>query len=98
MTIDDLLLLEKMSRRKFLALSALGALPGVLAACQSGTPGPTQVTPTHVLPSPTSTPGSSPTGQPVLTEADWVALANSLQGTLVRPGGSQYHTAHHWYS
>ncbi len=98
MTIDDMLLLEKMSRRKFLALSALGVLPGVLVACQSGTPGPTDVTPTHVLSSPTSTPSSSPTSPPVLTEADWTALAHSLQGTLVRPGTSQYQTAYQLYS
>ena len=98
MTVDDMLSLEKMSRRKFLALSALGVLPGVLVACQSGTPGPTNVTPTHVLSSPTSTPGSSPTSPPVLTEADWTALANSLQGTLVRPGSPQYQTAYQLYS
>src|SRR5579863_6057789 len=98
MTIDEMLRLEKMSRRKFLEVSALVALPGVLVACQSGTPGPASVTPstTHALPS--STPGSSPTGQPVLTEADWVALANSLQGTLVRPGSSRYQAAYQLYS
>src|ERR1700736_3057698 len=94
MTIEDMLLLEKVSRRKFLALGALGALPCVLAACQSGTPGPVSMTPTHTSPGPTS----SPTGQPLPTDADWAALASSLQGTLVRPGSPQYQAAYKLYS
>lgn len=98
MTIEDMLLLEKMSRRKFLVLSALGVLPGALIACQSGSQGPATVTPTHTLSSPTSTPGSSPTAQSAPTEADWTALANSLQGTLVRPGGSQYQATYQLYN
>jgi FAD/FMN-containing dehydrogenase len=98
MTIDDMLLLEKMSRRRFLALSALGTLSSVLVACQSGSQGPAGVTPTHLLSSPTSTPGSSPTAQPVPTEADWAALANSFQGTLVRPANSRYQTAYQLYN
>src|SRR5690348_10350448 len=98
MTIDDMLLLDKISRRKFLALSALGTLPTVLLACQNGTPGPAHVTPTHTLPAPTATSGSSPTAPPVLTEADWIALANSLQGTLLRPNNSRYQTAYQLYS
>jgi FAD/FMN-containing dehydrogenase len=95
-----MLLLEKMSRRKFLALSAMGALPCVLAACQSGTPGTTSVTPSpsHTSRGPSSTPGPSPTGQPLPTDADWAALARSLQGTLVRPDSPQYLTAYQLYS
>ncbi len=98
MTTEDMLQLEKMSRRKFLALGALGALPCVLAACQSGTLGPVSVTPSpsHVLPSPSSIP--SPTMQPSPVEADWAALARSLQGTLVRPDSPQYLTAFQLYS
>src|SRR5450759_4794305 len=100
MTAEDMLLLEKMSRRKFLALSAMGALPCVLAACQSGTPGTTSVTPSpsHTSRGPSSTPGPSPTGQPLPIDADWAALARSLQGTLVRPDSPQYLTAYQLYS
>lgn len=71
-----------MRRREFLALCALGMLPGVLAACQDG---PSTVTSATVIPSPTK--------QPAPTDADWSALAKSLQGTLVRPNNAQYATA-----
>ena len=100
MTTEDMLLLEKMGRRKFLALGALGALPCVLVACQSGTPGPVAVTPSpgHVSPSPSPTPVPSPTVQPSPVEADWTALARSLQGTLVRPNSPRYQTAYQLYS
>src|ERR1700730_15677545 len=99
MTTEDTLLLEKLSRRKFLALSTLGVwtLPSVLAACQSGS-GPSSVTPspTRVTPGPSPTP--SPTGQPLPTDADWAALAGNLQGTLVRPGSPQYQASYKLYS
>jgi len=95
-----MLLLEKMSRRKFLALSALGAVPCVLAACQSGSPGTAGVTPSsgHPSPGPSSTLNPSPTRQPLPTDADWASLASSLQGTLVRPGSPQYQAAYKLYS
>jgi len=79
---------EGMHRREFLALCALGMLPGVLAACQDGTSSTTVASSTS-----TQTTQSSPTKQPALTDADWTALAKSLQGTLVRPNDSQYATA-----
>ncbi len=87
----DTLLTAEMNRRKFLVLCAAGALPGVLAACQT-TPsqaGSPTASPTKAA-SPTSTPTPSPTMQPSPTDADWAALARSLQGTLVRPTSSQY--------
>ncbi len=83
MTKENAFQLEKMNRREFLTLSALGALSYLLAACQVGTPGTATTTPT-------ATPSPSPTTQPSPTEADWLALARSLQGTLVRPGSPQY--------
>jgi len=83
---------EGMNRREFLVLCALGTLPGLLAACQGGpsnvgtaTPGPSN------RPSPTGRP--SPTVKPSPTDADWTALARSLQGTLVRPDSPQYPVA-----
>lgn len=87
MTTEDTLFLEQLSRRKFLGLSALGvgALPCVLAACQGGTPGHVSATP-------------SPTAQLLPEDADWAALAKSLQGTLVRPDSSLYQTAYKLYS
>ncbi|GAC1623743.1 MAG: FAD-binding oxidoreductase [Ktedonobacteraceae bacterium] len=68
-----------MQRREFLALCALGVLPGILAACQNG--------PSTVI---NATPSQSPTRQPTPTDSDWSALAKSLKGTLVRPNSSQY--------
>jgi len=78
-----------MPRREFLALCALGVLPGVLAACQDGsTSAAATSTPT------VKTPTQSPTQpSPTLTDADWSKLAQSLKGTLVRPNSSQYGTA-----
>ncbi|MGZ6286439.1 MAG: FAD-binding oxidoreductase, partial [Ktedonobacterales bacterium] len=84
----------EMSRRKFLARCAVGALPGLLAACQGGSSGVGNPTPSSTRQlSPTSNATPSPTRQPSPTAADWAALARSLQGTLVRPGSSQYPTA-----
>src|SRR5436305_10712568 len=92
----DALLTAEMNRRKFLALCAVGSLPGVLAACQTGSSQASSPTPSPTKqPSPTSTPTPtpSPTVQPSPTDADWQALGASLQGTLVRPSSSQYLTA-----
>ncbi len=75
-----------LTRRRFLALGMLGALPGVLAACQKMLPVGTRPTP---APRPSPTPTSSPP-----TEADWAALANSLQGSLIRPTSAGYPLAH----
>jgi FAD/FMN-containing dehydrogenase len=73
-----------LTRREFLALCALsGALPAALAACQSGPSPVGQATP---VPSRVA----SPSPRPVPTEADWSALASSLQGTLIRPNSPQY--------
>jgi FAD/FMN-containing dehydrogenase len=88
MATNDQFPLEGTSRRDFLKLSALGGLTGLLAACQvgpaaGGTPTP-RVTPTQQ---------ASPSAQPSPAESDWNALADSLQGTLVRQGDTQYATA-----
>jgi FAD/FMN-containing dehydrogenase len=94
MTTEDVLLLDRMSRRRFLALSAVGSLSCLLAACQSAAPAQVRITPTL-----TRVPQSpSPTVQPSPSGADWTALANSLQGTLVRPGSPLYQAAHQLYS
>lgn len=92
-----------MDRRTFLKLCALGAVPGLLAACVSEASVPVNITasPTRrpspsVQPSPTKQP--SPTPQPSPTESDWSALARSLQGTLIRPGDSQYMVAHQLFN
>src|SRR5947209_7615504 len=84
---------HKMNRREFLALSALGAVPCILSACQNGMSGPVNVAPT-----PFSTGQLSSTQQPSPTQlpptnADWSALAASLQGTLIRPNSSGYPVA-----
>ena len=78
---------EEMNRRDFLKLCAVGALPGVLASCQSGQSKPGVTT----LLSPARSP--SPTRQPSPTSTDWSELARSLQGTLVRPDSPYYPTA-----
>jgi len=78
---------EEMNRRDFLKVCAVGALPGLLAACQSG---PSKPGVTNLL-SPTRLP--SPTRQPSPTGADWTELASSLQGTLVRSNSPYYPTA-----
>jgi hypothetical protein len=75
--------MNEMNRREFLALGILGALPSILVACQSGTP----------VVNPTATPHFNPTMQPSPTDADWSALARSLEGTLIRPDSPQYATA-----
>ncbi len=77
---------EGMCRREFLALCALGTLPGVLAACQDGPTVAASTTPNMAV-------TSSPTKQPSLTESDLSALARSLKGPLVRPNSSRYATA-----
>ncbi|MDQ6661733.1 MAG: FAD-dependent oxidoreductase, partial [Chloroflexota bacterium] len=82
---SDAITSEEMNRREFLKLCALGALPGFLAACQVGSSSTGNVTPT-----PSGRPSPTPSPAPSLTEADWSALAKSLQGTLVRPSSSQY--------
>src|SRR5581483_341075 len=94
MTINDASQPHGTNRRDFLKLSLLGGLTGLLAACQNGssqvgTPTPT-VIPTQQHP--------SPTAQPSPTDADWSALASSLQGVLVRPGNAQYATARQLFS
>ncbi len=89
MTKENFTSFGEMKRREFLALCALGTLPNALAACAS--PAVTgNATPTRQS---SPTPKPSPTPRPTLTEADWTALARSLQGTLVRPGNPQYPTA-----
>lgn len=85
---------RKMNRREFLALSVLGSVPFVLSACQNGTPGSGNATPT-AFPTrqPSATQQPSPTRQPSPGGADWDALAASLQGTLVRPNSPNYAVA-----
>src|SRR5579872_254268 len=81
---------ERMSRREFLALCAVGALPGLLISCESSPSQTSNGTPT-AKPSPTQQ--VSPTQPPTPTNADWSALAGSMHGTLVRPNNSQYPVA-----
>jgi FAD/FMN-containing dehydrogenase len=81
-----------MKRRTFLALcGTVGIAPFLLDACQSTTTSATsanpQVSPSQTVSSP------SPTPVPKPTAADWSTLAHKLQGTLVRPGDTQYTTA-----
>lgn len=83
MQSDDPLGAAKLSRRQLLAMSALALTPVALAACQPGAR--TRVSP---APRPTATPTPPP-----LTSADWEALAQRLQGTLIRPGDPPYPTA-----
>jgi FAD/FMN-containing dehydrogenase len=93
MTIEETISSMKMRRREFLALSVVGALPGLLTGCLSDTTGSGTPTPAASVGHATATP--SPTKQPSSTpsSADWSQLAQSLQGTLVLPGSSQYPTA-----
>lgn len=77
-----------MSRRKFLALCAVGTLSGIAAACQDE-----PVKGSKATPSPAPTRRPSPTRQPSPTSADWSELSKSLQGTLIRPTSSYYSTA-----
>jgi FAD/FMN-containing dehydrogenase len=78
--------LEKINRRELLAFGILGLVPGLLAACQNVPSSSASATPTPV-------PDPRPTLQPSPTDADWSALAKSLQGTLVLPNSAQYPTA-----
>ena len=77
----DTILTGEMNRRDFLKLCVMGALPGMLAACQDGQSKPNSTK------QPTPTRKQSPTGN------DWSELARNLQGTLVRPDNSYYATA-----
>jgi len=78
----------KMDRREFLALSATGILASMVAACQ-GQPARGAIS----TPTATSRLKADPTVQVTPADADWSALANRLQGTLVLPDSSQYFTA-----
>ncbi len=79
-----------MDRRQFLrslalagSAAALGGIPG----CRAGTTSPPPTS------SPAGSPSPTPTGAGPPTDADWVAFAASLDGTLVRPGHGGYGTA-----
>src|SRR6266567_2468866 len=88
---------QDMNRRTFLKLCSLGVVPGLLAACGGGASVSGNVTPSPTKrPSPTVQP--PPTKQPSPTEADWSALARSLQGTLIRPDNSRYPVAHQLFN
>ncbi|MGB8348071.1 MAG: FAD-binding protein [Ktedonobacteraceae bacterium] len=95
MTTNNAVPPESINRRDFLALSILGGLTGLLAAC-GGPSTSGNATPTATTSKPT--PGVTPTQQSTPTNADWASLASSLQGTLVRPGNPQYTTAHQLFS
>ncbi len=82
---------QDMNRRTFLKRCFLGVVPSLLAACGGGASVSGNVTP-----SPTTRP--SPTIQPMPTEADWSALARSLQGTLIRPDNSRYPVANQLFN
>jgi FAD/FMN-containing dehydrogenase len=71
----------EMKRREFLTLCGAGALSSLLAACQFGPSSSGNATPT---------PHSTAQPSPVPTNADWLTLARSMQGTLVRPDNPQY--------
>jgi FAD/FMN-containing dehydrogenase len=73
-----------LNRRAFLALCGLGVVAGPLAACGADTTGSASAAP---KPTPSPTPRSLP------SDADWMALAHQLQGTLLRPNSPQYATA-----
>lgn len=83
---------EAMNRREFLTLCAVGALTGLLSACQAGQSKVSKVrlSPTK-RPSPTKQP--APTKQPSPTDTNWSELAKSLQGRLIRPDSPHYPTA-----
>src|SRR5260370_7244956 len=88
---------QDMNRRTFLKLCSLGVVPSLLAACGGGASVSGNVTPSPTRrPSPTVQP--TPTKQPSPTEADWSALARSLQGTLIRPDNSQYPVPHQLFN
>lgn len=76
----------QLNRRNFLSLCALGTLPVLLGACQTQPGSIIENTPSVSIIKPTPTPA-----QPAkLSEADWVALAKGLQGSLIRPNSAQY--------
>src|SRR5947199_8332933 len=91
MTTEKAVPWEKMNRREFLALSALGAVPCILTSCVSDSPSSVTATPSlaHATPSPAQ-PTPSPTKPPPPTDADWSTLPRNPQGTLVRPPNPQY--------
>ncbi|GCE31386.1 hypothetical protein KDA_68700 [Dictyobacter alpinus] len=82
----------QVNRRKFLALCAVGSMPVLLGACQTPVNANPGNTPPTIPAKPTLQP--TPTKAPVLTEADWSALAKNIKGTLLRPNNAQYATAH----
>jgi len=85
-----------MNRREFLKLCAMGALPGLFAACQSGqgmkaiTNRLTPTRPPSLITQPSPTHQPDPTRQPSPTGTDWSALARNLQGILIRPDSPNY--------
>ena len=86
----------ELNRRNFLTLCGLGILPGVLLGCTTGQTTQGQGRPTST---PTKTPTPTPTPHPVNpTTADWAALAQELQGSLIRPGDPDYATAHQLFN
>jgi len=95
MTTNNTVPPENMNRRDFIELSILGGLTGLLASC-GGSTNTSNATPTVTASK--ITPGITPTQQSTPTNADWAALANSLQGILVRPGSPQYTTARQLFS
>src|SRR5260370_23886495 len=84
---------QTMNRRKFLTLSGLG-LTNLLAACGGVSVPTVNPTPTAHKPGPTAL----PTRQVAPSEADWLAFASSLHGTLIRPDNSHYATARQLFS
>lgn len=87
------MLSQVMSRRSFLALSALG-LTGSVVACSGNASA-------HLSPTPTvgrATPSAVPSQQVLPNEADWLQLGQRLQGTLIRPGNTRYSVAHQLFN
>lgn len=84
---------QTITRRAFLALSGL-SITGLLTACGKS---PAQANnPTATATRSLLTP--SPTSQATPGEADWSALANDLQGRLLRPDNAQYPVARQLFS
>lgn len=88
MTLQKMIMSRKMNRREFLALSAIGTLSAMIAACQGQTVHGADPMPT-VRPKVTA----SPIIQTAPTNADWSAFASNLQGKLVLPDNANYATA-----
>ncbi|MFF9567768.1 FAD-binding oxidoreductase [Streptomyces sp. NPDC014685] len=92
------------ARRTLLTAGAAAALVGVATtACDgppapapgaSGTPGPRPASPTPSVPSSPSSPSRTASAG----AADWSALAESLDGGLVRPQDASYPTARQLYN